>query len=179
MIIRSWHSRFTICNYWPFVLNLWCTPTKQGASHTGLFWHMDVEVGMGVTNNLFVDFEILVSLHTLICLYHFCVISDRFSNILPQTWEAEFSKSHFQRKRSSQKVGGWTWFWYQIKAESILLLMIPKIHFTQNVTCSLFCGSASHTFMAIKGIKITQTCPLHFPCLLGKCNISHAIFLSE
>ena len=44
----------------------------------------------------------------------------------------------------SQKVGLWTLFGYQIKAESVLLTMIPKTHFTQNVTCSLFCGSASH-----------------------------------
>ena len=36
-------------------------------------------------------------------------------------------------------------FWYQTKAKSVLLtmIMIPKTHFTQNVTCSLFCGSAS------------------------------------
>ena len=45
----------------------------------------------------------------------------------------------------SQKVGEvWTWFWYQIKAESELLPMTPKTHFTQNVTCSLFCEITSH-----------------------------------
>ena len=38
----------------------------------------------------------------------------------------------------SEKVWGvWIWFWYQIKAERVLL-MIPKTHCTQNVTCSLF-----------------------------------------
>ena len=32
---------------------------------------------------------------------------------------------------------------YQIQAESVLLTMILKTNFTQNVICSLFCGSAS------------------------------------
>ena len=31
-----------------------------------------------------------------------------------------------------------------MKAESVLLTMIPKTHFNQNITCSLFCQSASH-----------------------------------
>ena len=44
----------------------------------------------------------------------------------------------------SQKVGVRTWFWYQIKAESVFLTMKPKTHSTLNATCSLFCGSASH-----------------------------------
>ena len=44
----------------------------------------------------------------------------------------------------SQKVGVSTWFWHQIKAESVLLTMIPKPNFTQTLTCSVFCGSASH-----------------------------------
>ena len=48
----------------------------------------------------------------------------------------------------SQKVGGvWTWFLYQIKVESVLRTVISKAHFTQNVTCSVFCGSASHIWL--------------------------------
>ena len=48
---------------------------------------------------------------------------------------------------TSQNVGRvWTWFWYQIKAESVLLTMLPKTHFTQNVTCFPFCGRASQMF---------------------------------
>ena len=43
----------------------------------------------------------------------------------------------------SQKVGVWTWFWYQIKAERVFLIMIPQTHFT----CSLFYGSASHMLL--------------------------------
>ena len=46
----------------------------------------------------------------------------------------------------SQKGGGvWTWFWYQIKTESVLIEMIQKKnpHFAQTVTCSLFSGTAS------------------------------------
>ena len=67
------------------------------------------------------------------------------------TLKVDFSKSHFQRNRLqsytqiilSQKVGG-VWM-YQIKAESVLLTVIPKTHFTQNVTCSLFSWSACIT----------------------------------
>ena len=36
----------------------------------------------------------------------------------------------------------WTWFWYPIEAESVLLTMTPKTHFTQSFTCSLLSGSA-------------------------------------
>ena len=34
---------------------------------------------------------------------------------------------------------------FQIKTENVLLTMILKTHFTQNITCSLFCESASFT----------------------------------
>ena len=73
-------------------------------------------------------------------------------------FKAGFLKLHFHRNcmRSytqmviSQKVGGvWTWFWYQIKAESVLLTVVPISHFPQNVTCSLFCGSALQMFSAL------------------------------
>ena len=72
-------------------------------------------------------------------------------------------KSHIKRNHLqpytqmviSQKVrGAWTWFWYQIKTESVLLMMTPKPNFTQNVTCSLFCGSASHIrWLVIKKLE--------------------------
>ena len=46
--------------------------------------------------------------------------------------------------------------WYQIKAESVLLTMTTvRTNFTQNVTCSLFCASASQIYavtMRLKGI---------------------------
>ena len=53
--------------------------------------------------------------------------------------------------------------WYQIKAESLFVTVIPKAeslfvtvipktNFTQNFTCSLFCGSASYIlYIHIKG----------------------------
>ena len=56
--------------------------------------------------------------------------------------------------------GVWIWFWYQIKVESVLLTMIPKTQFTQNVTCSLFCGSASQTYLT----SSKPLSPLFFPC---------------
>ena len=34
-------------------------------------------------------------------------------------------------------------FGIKSKLKSALFTMIPKIYFTQNVTCSLFCGNAS------------------------------------
>ena len=34
-------------------------------------------------------------------------------------------------------------------SKSNFLTMIPKICFAENVTCSLFCGSASHMFVFI------------------------------
>ena len=43
-----------------------------------------------------------------------------------------------------------------IKAESVLLMIIPKTHFTQNVTCSLLCRSASHLLKA--AIANTSLC---------------------
>ena len=53
------------------------------------------------------------------------------------------------------QIGGarvWTWFWYQIKAELCPLQRYQKL-FAQNVTCSLFCGSATHIYP--KWISIT------------------------
>ena len=161
--------------------HLWCTPTKQGTGHTGLFWDMD--------NWKITYLSILrlpVFLHTLICLlspkcslwfsmfsitsmlfltdfqtfYHkkvciFCCLSyPNFGNRKLCKLKADLWKSHFQRNRFrsctqiviSQKVGGiWTWLWYQIEAESVILTtVIPKTHFTKKVTCFVFCGSASH-----------------------------------
>ena len=121
-------------------------------------------------------------LHTLICFFYYLhIISDWFSIIFPQkfcifynlsysklleleTSKADFSKSHFQRNSLwsytqmviSQKVEGvWTWIGYQIKAESMLVTMILKTHLTNNVTCSLFCGSASQ-IRSVLGLKIRQ-----------------------
>ena len=135
--------------YFCTIFIMWCTPTKQGTSHTSQ-----------------VHFEI--SDFTLICLlsrpYHFRLIfkhlptknsaflaACQIQNFRNSKLTGQFSKSHLQRNRLRyntqmiicQKVGVQTWFWYQVKAESVLLTMIPKTHFTQNVACSLFCGSAS------------------------------------
>ena len=44
-------------------LYMWCTPTKQGTSHKGLFWDMDNwSCNLGVKNNSSVNFEIFVCL---------------------------------------------------------------------------------------------------------------------
>ena len=70
-------------------------------------------------------------------------------------FKGSFFKMTLQRNRlqsytkmvTSQKVVGvWTWFWYQIKAESVFRTVIPKTYFIQNDTCSL-CESASYTYM--------------------------------
>ena len=55
---------------------------------------------------------------------------------------AYLSKSHFQRNCLLsythmiifQKIGVWTWFWYQMKAKSVLLTITATTHFTQKVT---------------------------------------------
>ena len=57
---------------------------------------------------------------------------------LKENLKADFSKSHFQKKKPL-KVGVWIWFWYRIKAENVLLTMIPRTDLTQNVACSLIC----------------------------------------
>ena len=53
----------------------------------------------------------------------------------------EKPRRSYTRMAISGKVGGvlWSWFGYQIKAESALYTMIPKTSFTQNTTCSKFC----------------------------------------
>ena len=113
-------------------------------------------------------FQFFYILYYVFCHLH--VISDRFSNILPQKimhfLQPVISKSigiqnfkgWFLKITLSEKslmvlytnghistVGGvWTLFWYQIKAESLLLTMISKTHFTQSTTFSCFWGSVSH-----------------------------------
>ena len=89
----------------------------------------------------------------------FRVISDWFSNISFEKFcifctsknrklYNTISQNHTSQKRHRlpvlytnghiSKVGGvWTWFWHQTKAESVLLTIIRKHHFTQNVTCSV------------------------------------------
>ena len=105
---------------------------------------------------------------------HIHVVSDWFSNIFTQktvhflqpvksktigigNFKRPISQNHTSREEpltvsytngQSQKVVGiWTWFGYQIKSESVLLTRISKTHFTQNVTCSLFCGRASNILL--------------------------------
>ena len=58
------------------LIHLWYTPTKQGTSRTGLFWELAFEVGIGVKNDSFVDFEIFRVFYVpWYVFYHLHVIS--------------------------------------------------------------------------------------------------------
>ena len=82
-----------------------------------------------------------------ICI--FCSLSNpktiriRKGQFLQITLPEKLFRSNTQMVISQKVRRVWTWFWYQTKAERVLLTMIPKTHFTQNVTCSLFCWSVS------------------------------------
>ena len=105
----------------------------------------------------FGDFFFSFFFYRTYVFYHLFVICDWFSNIFPQMivlfWIGPISQNHASQETAiksrtqiviSLKVKGvWTWFWYQIEAESVFFTMIQKTYFAQNVTCSLFCGSAS------------------------------------
>ena len=139
----------------------------------GYFEIWTIEVGIGVKNNSSVDFEMFAFfLHTLMCFLsppcnfwlifkHFptkrksafavaCHIQNYRNRKLLKSWFLKITLPEkpftiYKQVVISQKIGEvWTWFWYQIKAVDVLLTMIPKTHFTQNIACSLFCGSASH-----------------------------------
>ena len=77
------------------------------------------------------------------------------------TLKTDFSKSHFQGNCSrshtqvvlSNKKRGIRLILVQIKAESVLFTMIPITHIDQNVTCSLFCVSASHIWPSVQFSK--------------------------
>ena len=151
--------------------SLWCTPTKQGTSPTCLFWYMDTLSWHKVKNNSSVDFEIFVSLHTLICFLspqgNFWLIFKHFSTktilhflqpLITKTigkgnFKRLISHNHTSRETAYSLIHTWSYLnkyrsmsliMHQTKAESVLSSMTDKTHFTQNVTCSLFCGSASH-----------------------------------
>ena len=42
------------------------------------------------------------------------------------------------------------------KAERVPLTMVPKTHFTQNVTCSLFCRSAPQLYLPSVYLLMTE-----------------------
>ena len=68
--------------------------------------------------------------------------------------QRQISQNHTSREIAHGLMHTWLYFKKQedyeldfgikLKAESVLLTMTPKTIFFQNVTCSLFCGSASH-----------------------------------
>ena len=61
---------------------MWCTPTKQGTSCTGLYFEIWTnEVGIGLKNSSD-NFDIFFTYPSILSIFH--VISDSFSNIFPQ-----------------------------------------------------------------------------------------------
>ena len=117
-----------------------------------------IKVGIGVKNNSSVDFETFLFIPWYVFYHlhvvHFQTFSHKklcfFCSLLyPKligigNLKVWFLKITLPKKPLQsytqivifQKVGVWNWFWYQIKAGSVFLTMIPKSHFTQNVTCS-------------------------------------------
>ena len=150
----------------------YCDALQQnGTSRTCQFWDFCCFVWLFVC--LFLFYFVLFCFFFIpwYVFYHLHVISDWFSNIfLQKIWhflqpvksktigtgnfEGWFLKSHLQRNCLQSYTNGHISknrrrtnlidFGIRFKAESVLLTLILKAHFTQNVSCSLFCGSASH-----------------------------------
>ena len=63
---------------------MWYTPTKQGSSHTGLFWYMGNWSWHRVKNNSCVDLILRILGFFYVSFYHLHATFDWFSNIFPQ-----------------------------------------------------------------------------------------------
>ena len=147
---------------------------KQGTSRTGLLFlrcgQLKLAYGRKITHLsifrflfvcLFVCLFVFKYVHSYV-FFHFHVISAWSWNILTTKNSAfsaachipnyrkvaDFSKSHFQRNRyglipvytNCHILKGRR----NMNLNLIFLQTYKKTHFTQNVTCPLFCGSASH-----------------------------------
>ena len=118
--------------------------------------------GTGVRNNSSVDFEISVFSHILVCflsppcnfwltfkhfltkILHFLQLSNpKLSKItLPEKLlTVLYTNGHISKSRRNVNLD--SGIKLKLKVCSFNT-MIPKTHFTQNVTCSQFCGRASH-----------------------------------
>ena len=80
----------------------------------------------------------------LIVLYWLGNFKGRFLKItLPEKpLEVSYTNGHISKSRKSKLDSGYSGT--KLKLKNVLFTVIPRTHFLQNVTCSLFCGSASH-----------------------------------